>query len=149
SKTLVIGGQKGGGSGDVTLWDAATGKLQHTLKQTNFVNAVAFSPDGKMVASSTGGEVIQVWGVEKGEELVSLKCSKRCPRTVAFSPDRKLVASGGPDGRVRLWDVRTGELHEVLQGHSAEVCSVAFSPDGKTLASTSQDQTVRLWPINK
>jgi RNA polymerase sigma factor (sigma-70 family) len=90
-----------------------------------------------------------IWGVEKGEVIVSLKGSKPGPRTVAFSPDGKVVAAGGPDGKVRLWDVQTGELKETLEGHKAEIYAIAFAPDGKTLASVSQDQTVRLWPIDK
>jgi WD40 repeat protein len=149
SRTLVVGGQKGDGSGEVTLWEATTGKLKHTLEQADFVTAVAFSPDGKAVAASDGGGLVRLWGVEKGEEIVSLKVGKPGPRTVAFSPDGKVVAAGGPDGKVRLWDAQTGELKETLEGHKSAVYSIAFSPDGKTLASASQDETVRLWPIDK
>jgi RNA polymerase sigma factor (sigma-70 family) len=148
-KTLVVGGQNSDHSGGVTLWNAETGKLNHTWKQKKYVNAVAFSSDGKMVAGSTGGEAVQLGGAEKGEVIVSLKGSPHGNRTVAFSPDGKIVAAGGRDGKVRLWDVPAGELREALEGHTAEVYSIAFSPDGKTLASTGQDQTVRLWPISK
>jgi RNA polymerase sigma factor (sigma-70 family) len=146
-KTLVVGGQMGDHSGEVTLWDPLTGDLKHALKVATFVNAVAFSPDGKMIASSTGGEFVQVWGVEKGDVIVTLNGHKRGHRSIAFAPDGKLLAVGGPDGKVRLWEMPTGRLREILEGHQAEIYSVAFSPDGKTLASTSQDQTVRLWPI--
>jgi RNA polymerase sigma factor (sigma-70 family) len=149
SKTLVVGGQKADHSGQVTLWNTETGKLNHTLEQVIYVNTVAFSPDGKMIASSTGGELIQVWGAEKGEQIVVLKGHPHGQRSVAFSPDSKRVAAGGHDGKVRIWDVRSGELLETLEGHEDEVFSIAFSPDCKTLASTSQDQTVRLWPIKK
>jgi RNA polymerase sigma factor (sigma-70 family) len=148
-KVLAVGGQNADHSGQVQLWDARAGTLKHVLKQDNYVTAVAFSPDGKMVAGSAGGELVQVWGVEKGEVIVSLKGHQRGQRTVAFSPDGKIVAVGGPDGKVRLWDVQTGKLKETMEGHEAEVYSIAFSPDGKTLASASQDQTVRLWPIHK
>jgi WD40 repeat protein len=148
-KALAVGGHKGDGSGEVTLWDAEAGDLKHALKQVGSVTSGAFSPDGKMVAAGGGGEVVQVWSVEKGEVIVSLKGDKHRHRSVAFSPDSTLVAAGGPDGKVRLWDVRTGALIETLEGHKAEVHAVAFSPDGKTLASVSQDQTARLWPINK
>jgi RNA polymerase sigma factor (sigma-70 family) len=148
-KTLAVGGQKGDGSGEVTLWDVQTGELKHTLDQVRFVTAVAFSPDGKLVAGSDGGGLVQVWDVEKGEAIVSLKGNKRCPRTIAFLPDSRIVAVGGSDGKVRLWDVQTGALHETLDGHNAEIYSIAFSPDGKTLASVSQDETLRLWPIHK
>jgi RNA polymerase sigma factor (sigma-70 family) len=146
-KALVVGGQAGG-SGEVTVWEVGTGKLKHTLETEKFVNAVAFSPDGRLVGAGIGGEAVHVWDVEKGEEVVSLKGSQGGHRTVAFAPDGKTVAAGGRDGKVRLWDARTGELRAMLKGHGAEVFAIAFAPDGRTLASTSQDQTVRLWPIN-
>jgi RNA polymerase sigma factor (sigma-70 family) len=146
-KTLVVGGQKSDRSGEVTLWNPETGELKHALEVANFVNAVAFSPDGNMIASSAGGELINVWGVEKGDVIVVLNGHKRGHRSLAFSRDGKLLAVGGPDGKVRLWAMPTGRLKEILEGHQDEIHSVAFSPDGKTLATTSQDQTVRLWPI--
>jgi WD40 repeat protein len=149
NKTLVVGGQNGDHSGEVTLWNVKTGKLKHRLAQVRFVTAVAFSPDGKMVASSDGGELVQVWSVEKGKRIVALKGNQRGPRTVAFLSDSRVVAVGGSDGKVRLWGVQTGKLHRTLEGHTAEIYSIACSPDGKTLASVSQDQTLRLWPINK
>jgi RNA polymerase sigma factor (sigma-70 family) len=146
--TLAVGGQKGDHSGQVQFWDARTWKLKQVLSPGWYVNAVAFSPDSKMVAGSAGSAVVQVWGVGKGEVIVSMKGHRR--GTVAFAPDSKTLAAGGPDGNVVcLWDVRTGELIETLEGHTAEVFAIAFSPDGKTLASVSQDETLRLWPIKK
>jgi RNA polymerase sigma factor (sigma-70 family) len=147
-KSLVVGGQTGG-AGEVSVWEVGTGKRKHALETGKYVNAVAFSPDGKLVAASTGGEAVHVWDVAKGEAVVAMKGSSGGHRTVAFSPDGKVVAAGGHDGKVRLWDARTGELRATLKGHGAEVHSIAFAPDGKTLASTSQDQTLRLWPITR
>jgi RNA polymerase sigma factor (sigma-70 family) len=149
SKTLVIGAQKGDGSGEVILFTAETGAVKHTLKLARFVNAVAFSPDGKMVAAGGGGDLVQLWDVEKGKPIVSLKGDRRGHRTIAFSPDSKIVAAGGSDGKVRLWPVPAGKPMETLQGHHGEIHAIAFSPDGKTLASVSQDETLRLWPVNQ
>jgi RNA polymerase sigma factor (sigma-70 family) len=148
-KTLVVGGQKADHSGIVTLWESKTGKLKHTLHPEKYVTAMAFSPDGKTIASSGGGELVQVWGVENGDEIVSIKGNKRGPRTITFLAGGKIVAVGGSDGRVRLWDARTGKLQDTLNGHTSEIHAIALSPDGKTLASVSQDETLRLWPINK
>lgn len=148
NKILVVGGQKGDKSGEVTLWDVKTGKLKLTLEQEKYINAVAFSPDGKIVASSDGGELTQIWNAEKGELLVSLKGSTQGSRALTFLSN-KTVAVGGRDGKIRLWDVQTGKLADTLEGHTDEVHSIACSPDGKTLASVSQDETLRLWPIGK
>jgi WD40 repeat protein len=147
-KILAIGGQNDDHSGQVQLWDTQTWAMKHVSNQEHYVNQVAFSPDGKMAASSEGGELVQVSNVEKGQVILSLKGHKHGHRTVAFSPDGKILAAGGPDGKVRLWDVQTGKLNETLEGHTDQIYSIAFSPDGKTLASTGQDQTVRLWPIH-
>ncbi len=147
-KSLVVGGQTGG-AGEVTVWEVGTGTLKHKLEAGTYVNKVAFSAEGRLVAAATGGETVHVWDVEKGEEILSLKGSSGWQNSVAFAPDGRTVAAGGSDGKVRLWDARTGELLATLKGHGAQVCSVAFSPDGKALASTSQDQTLRLWPISR
>jgi len=146
-KTLVIGGQNDNHSGQVQLWDAQTWTLKHVSDQEHYVNQVAFSPDGKMVASCEGGELVQVLGAEKGKVIHSLKGDRHWHRTVAFSLDGKIVAAGGADGKIRLWDVQTGQLTETLEGHTDQIYSIAFSLDGKTLASTGQDQTVRIWPV--
>jgi RNA polymerase sigma factor (sigma-70 family) len=152
-KALVVGGQEGDHSGQVQLWDAQTWKLKLAWKQDKYVNTVAFSADGKMIASGSGDEFVRLWDVQKGKLIRSHKGVRPGTRCVAFSPDAKTIAAGWPDGKVRLWDVQTGELKETLEGHSAlfsaEVYSLAFSPDGKTLASASQDETVRLWPIKQ
>jgi WD40 repeat protein len=137
NNTLVVGGQKGDHSGVVTLWNVETGKLKHKLEQGRFVTAVAFSPDGTMVAISDGSEFVQIWNAENAKVIVSLKGNVRGPRTVAFLSDNRIVAVGGKDGNVRLWDVQSAELHETLEGHTAEIYSIACSPDGKTLASVS------------
>jgi RNA polymerase sigma factor (sigma-70 family) len=152
-KLLAVGGQKDDHSGEVQLWDAQTWKLKHALKQDKYVNKVAFSANGKVIASGSGDEFIRLWDAHKGKQIRSLRGIRPGTRCVAFSPDGRTIAAGWQDGKVRLWDVQSGELKETLEGHaalfSAEIYSLAFSPDGKTLASASQDGTVRLWPINK
>jgi WD40 repeat protein len=107
---------------------------------------VAFSPDGKTLASGSDDNTIKLWDVATGKEQATLKGHTAWVASVAFSPDGKTLASGG-DTTVRLWDMEGKEL-ATLKGHTKGVNSVAFSPDGKTLASGSQDKTIKLWDVS-
>ena len=123
-----------------------------TLKgHRNWVGSVAFSPDGKILASGGWDAIIRLWDVETGKLKGRLRGHTRGVISVAFSPDGKILASGGgsEDDTVRLWDVETETHLRTLRGHlySYAVRSVSFSPDGKTIASSSGDRTIRLWNV--
>ncbi|MGD8404433.1 MAG: TIR domain-containing protein, partial [Anaerolineales bacterium] len=114
------------------------------------IESVAFSPDGKTLASSGSLDgTIRLWDVESGEEIVVLSGHESSVHSVAFSPDGKIIASGSLDGTIRVWDVKSGQqIGEPLSGDKDSVWSVAFSPDGKALASGSGDDIIRLWDIS-
>ena len=124
----------------------ATAKLKATLEgHTDNVWSVAFSPNGKMLASVSWDQTVRLWNVDTKQLLHTLTGHTSNVLSVAFSPDGQTLASASWDGTIRLWNPNTGKLKRTLTEHRAGVASVAFSPDGNILASGSADQTVRLW----
>jgi eukaryotic-like serine/threonine-protein kinase len=131
----------------VRIWDAATEEetllLRGSISQDS---CVAFSPDGRHVASGGFDYVVRIWEAATGQSLRTLSDHKWPVLGVAFSPDGQRLASASGDRTVRIWDWTTGDVLKVLEpGHAARVQSVAFSRDGKWLASASWDRTIKLW----
>jgi WD40 repeat protein len=117
------------------------------LRHVNRVFAVAFSPDGRTVASGGHDRVVRLWEPATGKERLQLRGHQDVVDAAAFSPDGKLLATGSEDRTIRLWDPVTGKHLRTLRGHEGSIESVAFSSAGTVLASASFDHTVRLWDV--
>jgi RNA polymerase sigma factor (sigma-70 family) len=153
-QTLFAAGDNNVGNRENTVHflDATTGKEVlrfdgHDVR----AEAVAFSPDGRLVATGATdmGGPVRLWEAATGKPVRTLGAWDRGASAfaLAFSPDGKALAAGGYGGAVKLWDVTTGKELRAFQGHDHNVTSLAFSADGKALASGSYDGTVRVTEV--
>jgi len=108
-------------------------------------SALAFSPDGSLLASADDAGNVTLWNVPTWTRRRSFKVSDAGIWSLTFAPDGRTLAAGCLDGKVLLWDPLTGQTMLELQGHSQRVNAVAFAPDGSALASAGHDGAVRLW----
>ena len=131
------------------IWDVETGNLVCKLEgHSAEVSGVAFSPDGRFLATGSWDGTAKLWDTEKWREVWTSPRQERPVVEVSFSPDSKLFATAGRDGKARIFDVNThSEVCSPLEGHNAPLDCVTFSPDGKLVATSSEDRTIRLWNL--
>jgi WD40 repeat protein len=135
---------------EIAVWDALTGqRLLGFPGPPKSVFGVAYSPDGKRLATAGSDRLVKVWDLAAGKELRSLEGHRDVVTCVVYSPDgRWLASAGGPfqgPGELFLWDGLTGQQRHRLHGLPTTVLCLAFSPDSRLLASGARDGGVTLW----
>ncbi len=138
-------------SEEIWLWDVKSGQKKATLKSG--ANSLAFSPDGLMLAATTGDQnTVLVWDVKTNQKKYTFSAKK--PAGLAFSPDGTWLAAGQTDGLTLVWDLKTGKSQTLTApgsrsaDYSSIYTSVAFSPDGKLLVTCANaGDSVFVWDV--
>jgi WD40 repeat protein len=133
----------GGADGHLRAW--RLGGARALIAPADLTGAIAFSPDGAVVAAAAVDHRVHRFRIESGQPLPALVGHMGDIDTVAFSPDGSLMATGGDDGTARLWRATDGRPLSSLGGHKGPVEAVAFAPDGAIVGTAGDDHTVRLW----
>ncbi|MGH8000997.1 MAG: WD40 repeat domain-containing protein, partial [Brasilonema sp.] len=123
--------------------------LKSHSEELGGIHSIAFSPDGKTLASGATDKTIKIWQLSNGQELSILTGHSDHVSSVTFSPDGKTLASGSKDKTVRLWQVETKKEIRTFTESEKPIYCVVFSPDGKTLAAGANgDNTIMLLPCD-
>ena len=162
TSTLALGRA----DGKISLWNSESGKKRGVLKgHSKFylneflsnlfrkhnkhkfqgIQALAFSTDGKTLATSGTDNLIKLWDVKSRKKQRTLIGHTAVVTNLSFSINDSTVASGDTDGNIKLWDVSSGSEQMSFNGHRSGVFELAFSPDRQILASAGGDGTVKLW----
>lgn len=164
NKRVVVGGNH-----ELTVWDAATGKLARRIfTRAERAHQMQFLPDGKLVvAGGRPGQEgdVRIYNIDAGtpkdfggvpsvdgvnDKAVMLKELIQVDDSIlalAVSKDGKKIAAGGTDRMVRVFDVETGKVEHAVENHADWILGVAFTPDGKGLVTASRDKTAKLWDL--
>ena len=137
-----------GESGVIKLWHLQNNTVTTLRGHTAQVNAIAFSPNGQLLASGSDDHVVKVWNVSQGREIESLQHrtdnSRSQIKAVAFSPNGQRLATAGM--HVKLWNIHNWSAVTTLR-HDDWVWTVAFSPDGRLLATGEESGSIRIWNV--
>lgn len=147
-KLLAAGGGEPSRSGEVKVWDLATGTLKLDLGSlhSDTVFGLRFSPDGTKLASGGADKFLKVVSVQDGKELRSFEGHTHHVMTVDWKADGKELASGGADNVVKVWDYESGEQKRTLQAAGKQITSIRWLPTGQPrVAGAAGDAQVRLW----
>jgi tricorn protease-like protein len=128
----------------IVIWDSVTGELLKSFAKEN-VKSVAWNDTGSKIVSSSSDTMVDIWDVETGRLLTTLKGHTGSVTTVSWSHDGLKILSGPEDETIKIWDATTGEELKTLEGHSDRVISVAWKYDDSKIMSGSEDWSVKIW----
>jgi len=135
------------GKSTIKVWDASTGQPHAKNLEDDGITCIAFSPDGRRLASATSTGLVRVWDLETSKPVLSQPMRATSGiLDIAFSPNGKMLATGSVDGAARLWDTSNGGIRAAYNCQAA-VRRVGFSLDGGRLFLASEDKMARIWQI--
>ena len=136
-----------GNRGGVRVYEVATGKVRFEFQDhTDFVWALAYSPDGKLLLAADRTPKTVVWDLQTGQVKATLEV-RDAVRSAVFAPDGNTVALACVDTGIRLWDVAALKERLRLEGHDGQTWAATFTRDGRTLITGGYDSTIRLWDV--
>ncbi|MFL5244097.1 MAG: WD40 repeat domain-containing protein [Gemmataceae bacterium] len=151
---LAVAGGEPAKSGEVRLYAVPPNGLPSPQAEKllsghkDVIFGLAFSPDGKTLASSGYDRLIKLWDVATGKEIMTLKDHSDTVYGLAFSPDGKMLASGAADRAVKIWEVATAKRLHTLSDSTDWIYALAWSPNGKHVAGGGVDKSIRIWEVS-
>ncbi len=149
-EVVYAAGGEPGIVGIVRAWKTGDGTPQHAFEgHLDAVDALAVSPDGKVLASGAYDQKIRLWDTATGREIALLSGHNGAVNGLSFRADGKVLASASADRTIKLWSVPEGRRLDTLSQPTKEQTSVVFSADGKTLFAAGADKRIRVWSISQ